>query len=182
MKTVDLSKYNNAWYKPGNKFKILLWYISSRVFINTSVPYPMFIKRKLLQLFGAKIGKNVVLKQNILIKYPWFLEIGENAWIGENVWIDNLTDVKIGSNCILSQGAMLLTGNHDYKKTTFDLITGKIILESGAWIGAKAIVCPNVVVGSHAVLSVGSVASHNLLPYKIYKGNPAEEIKERKIE
>ena len=107
--------------------------------------------------------------------------IGDDVWIGEGAWIDNLAQVKIGSNCCISQGAMLLTGNHNYKKPTFDLITKGITLEEGAWVGAKAVVCPGVTCESHSVLSVGSIAVSSLEPYWIYQGNPAIKVKERVI-
>ena len=124
-------------------------------------------------MFGAKIGQRVVVKPHVNIKYPWFLEIGDDCWIGEGVWIDNLTDVKLGRNVVLSQGAYLLTGSHDYTKESFDLILGEVILEDGVWIGAKATVCPHVTCESHSVLAVGSVATQNLEAYTISQGNPA---------
>jgi putative colanic acid biosynthesis acetyltransferase WcaF len=74
---------------------------------------------------------------------------------------------------------MLLCGNHNYKKESFDLMTGKIIIEDGVWIGAKAIVCPGVTCHSHSVLSVGSVATKDLDANSIYQGNPAVKIKSR---
>ena len=77
---------------------------------------------------------------------------------------------------------MLLCGNHNYKKSTFDLMIGKIFLGEGSWVGAKSIVCPGVTLQSHAVLSVGSVASTDLEPYSVYKGNPAVKVKDRIIE
>ena len=83
---------------------------------------------------------------------------------------------------VISQGAMLLTGSHDYKKATFDLLVGKIVLQEGAWIGAKATVCPNVVCGSHSVLAAGSVATNDLLPFTIYQGNPAIPKRQRLIQ
>jgi putative colanic acid biosynthesis acetyltransferase WcaF len=181
MGKTDLSKYNNSWYKPGSKLKIILWYILSRVFIDTSIPFPYSLKRSILRLFGAKVGKRVVFKQRVIIKYPWFLTVGDETWIGENVWIDNLTDVTVGKNCCLSQGSMLLTGNHDYKKSTFDLILKPIILEDGSWVGAKATVCPGVTIHSHAVLSVGSVATTDLKSSTIYQGNPAVNKTQRLI-
>ena len=108
--------------------------------------------------------------------------IGNDVWIGEEVWIDNLAKVQIGNNVCISQGAMLLCGNHNFSKSNFDLITGTIILEDGVWIGAKSIVGPNVVCHSHSVLGVSSVASKDLEAYSIYRGNPALLIKERNIE
>jgi putative colanic acid biosynthesis acetyltransferase WcaF len=122
-----------------------------------------------------------LIKPSVNIKYPWFLSIGDYCWIGENVWIDNLTHVSIGNNVCISQGAMLLTGNHDFTKTTFDLIVKPIVIEDGVWIGAKSVVCPGVYCESHAVLSVQSVATKRLNAYAIFRGNPAQSVKSREI-
>jgi putative colanic acid biosynthesis acetyltransferase WcaF len=148
------------------------------MWVNSAWPFSG-CKKFCLRLFGAKIGKGVVIKPHVHIKYPWRLKIGNDVWIGEYVWIDNLADVRIEDHVCVSQGALLLCGNHDYKKSTFDLITGDIELRQGCWIGAKSVVCPDVVVGSHAVLTVGSVASSSLDENGIYRGNPAVKIRER---
>ena len=123
----------------------------------------------------------MVIKPGVNIKYPWLLKVGDNSWIGEKVWIDNLAMVNIGSNVCISQGAMLICGNHDYSKSTFDLIVGSITLEDGVWIGAGSIVGPKVTVGSHAILALGSVASKDLKEWTIYRGNPAEAVRDREI-
>ncbi|WP_341221446.1 WcaF family extracellular polysaccharide biosynthesis acetyltransferase [Polaribacter atrinae] len=177
----NLLKYENSWYKPGSKIKIIFWYIINTIFYKSSIPWPQVIKKNILKCFGGKIGENVLFKPNVNIKYPWFLEIGNNVWIGENVWIDNLTNVIISDNVCISQGAMLLCGNHDYKKSSFDLILGKIVLDEGSWVGAKAVVCPGVTLKSHAILAVGSIATKDLDPYSIYQGNPAIKIRKRNI-
>jgi putative colanic acid biosynthesis acetyltransferase WcaF len=77
---------------------------------------------------------------------------------------------------------MLLCGNHNIKKSTFDLLLGEITLEEGVWIGAQAVVCPGVTCKSHSVLTVASIATKDLEPYSIYQGNPAQKIRERIIE
>ena len=133
----DLSKYNNSWYKPGSALKRILWYLINVLIIRNTLNPISSIKVLALRCFGAKIGKGVVIKPGVNIKYPWFLKIGDYSWIGENVWIDNLGITTIGSNCCLSQGAMLLCGNHNYKLTTFDLMVKPITLEDGAWVGAR---------------------------------------------
>lgn len=131
-------------------------------------------------MFGAKIGKGLIIKTKVRIKYPWKLEIGSNSWIGESVWIDNLDNVVIGNSVCLSQGSMLLTGNHDYTLSNFPYKLGKIILEDGVWIGAKSIVCPGVMCKSHSILTVNSVATKDLKSWSIYSGNPSVYIRERK--
>ncbi len=183
MQKTDLSVYNNYPYHPGGSaFKRLLWYYVNVVFFKSSW-FPFYgLKTGLLSLFGAKIGTGVTIKPCVNIKYPWLLNIGNNVWIGEDVWIDNLVMVNVGDNVCISQGALLLTGNHNYKKTSFDLLTGNITLKDGAWIGAKAIVNQGVTIGSHAVLTSGSVATKNLDAYSIYQGNPAVKVRDRVIE
>jgi putative colanic acid biosynthesis acetyltransferase WcaF len=139
------------------------------------------LKVALLKLFGSKLGKGVVIKPNVIIKYPWNLTIGDHTWVGEHVWIDNLAEVNIGSNCCISQGAYLLTGNHDFTSPSFDLMVASINVSNEAWIGAKSTVCPGVNLQQASVLTVGSVATKELEPFGIYQGNPALKIKERVI-
>jgi putative colanic acid biosynthesis acetyltransferase WcaF len=177
----DLSKYDNSWYHPGKKVVCIVWYFVNVLFFISHIIPLSGLKIWLLQLFGAKVGCGVVIKPGVNIKYPWKLVIGDYSWIGEDVWIDNLAQVTIGSNVCISQGAMLLTGNHNYKKSTFDLDVGDILLEDGVWIGAFSIVCPGVKCQSHAVLSVNSVATKKLEPYTIYQGNPARKVRKRVI-
>ncbi len=178
----DLASFNNDWYNHGaSSFKLVLWHVVSALFFLNHLSGLSSVKVGLLRLFGAKVGKGVVIKQCVRIKYPWLLEIGDHVWIGECSWIENHAKVVIGNHACISQEAMLLCGNHNYKKPGFDLITGKITLEEGVWIGARATVTPGVTCRSHAVLSVDSVASSNLEPYGIYRGNPAVWQKERVI-
>lgn len=179
---VNLAKYDNSDYAIGaGKMKQVLWYYCS-LWIFRAGWLPVFgLKRTLLRLFGAQIGKGVVIKPHVRIKYPWKLQIDEYAWIGEYAWIDNLAAVKIGANSVLSQESMLLTGSHNYKRSDFALITQPITLDEGCWIGARATVAPGVTCGSHAILNMQSTASHDLKPYTIYRGNPAQPVRERII-
>ncbi|WNJ19271.1 WcaF family extracellular polysaccharide biosynthesis acetyltransferase [Pontibacter sp. G13] len=181
--TADLSTFDNSWYHPGKSgLTRLAWYfVNVLFFINPLNPFSG-LKVRLLRMFGAHVGTGVVIKPAVNIKYPWMLTIGDHVWIGENVWIDNLTQVSLGDHTCISQGAMLLTGNHNYKRSSFDLMVGEIHLEAGAWIGAQCLVGPNVRVGSHAVLSAGSVTMKDLEPYQVYAGNPAAFVRERTIE
>jgi putative colanic acid biosynthesis acetyltransferase WcaF len=182
MKQTNLESYNNYPYHPGDStLKRILWhYVNAFVF--KSSLFPVYgLKAAILRLFGAKIGSQVEFKPGVNIKYPWHLNIGNEVWIGENVWIDCLVPIYIGNNVCISQGAVILTGSHNYKKASFDLITGSVTLEDGAWIGASAIINQGITVGSHAVLTTGSIATKNLEPYSIYQGNPAVKIRDRVI-
>lgn len=179
---INLNSFDNSSFGKGaGKLKQAVWIVVSSIFIKSSwLPF-IEVKILLLRLFGANVGKGVVIKPSVNIKFPWKLTIGNYVWIGENVWIDNLDDVIIGSNVCISQGAMLLTGNHDYTISSFDYRNAPINLEDGVWIGAKTVVCPGVNCKSHAILTVGSVATNDLKEYSIYQGNPAVEIRKRNM-
>lgn len=175
-KDFDKKNFNSG----ASTIKVTLWYFTSIIFIRSGIiPFSSLIVG-ILRIFGAKIGKDVRIKPGIYIHYPWRLTVGDHAWLAE-CRIENLAQVTIGNNVCVSQKAMLLTGNHNYKSVDFDLITKPIILEEGCWVGANATVCPGVVLKSHAVLTVGGVATKNLDSYSIYQGNPAVKIKERTI-
>lgn len=180
-KTIDRTKFNNTWYKPGSFLKRTLWYYINLVFFAS--PWFPFCKFKsaLLRIFGAKVGRSLRIKPVVNIKYPWFLEIGDYVSIGEGAWIDNLGKVTIEDSVTISQGALLLTGNHNYNSEAFDLIVTEIYLEEGAWVGAKSVVGPGVRLGRNAVLGLGSVAVKDLMSDSIYFGNPATKIRDRII-
>ena len=177
---MQLNTYNNSWYSPGaNKFICILWYITNAIIFNSYLMPISSIKVSILRLFGSSIGEEVMIKPKVNIKYPWNVTIGNHVWIGEEVWLDSLATIEIKDNVCISQGAYLLTGNHNYKKASFNLMVLPITLEDGVWIGAKSIVCPGVHCGKEAILSAGSVATKNLIANTIYQGNPAEVVRMR---
>lgn len=177
---VDLSAfYGGDFDKGAGKIKITLWYFVNAFFVRASWNPFMGLKIFLLRLFGANIGKGLIIKNNVIIKFPWKLVVGDNCWLGENCWIDNLDNVTIGNNVCISQGAMLLTGNHDYRKFNMPYRNAPIIIEDGAWIGARSIVCPGVTVQKNSILSVGSVATHDMEGDMMYQGVPATIIRNR---
>lgn len=181
MTQVKLDQFDNAGYRPGSTALRSLWYVAMPIFLSGTIPWPYGVKRATLRLFGAHVGRGVVIKPHVRIKYPWKLSVGNHSWIGESVWIDNLDQVTIGHHCCISQGALLLCGNHDYTSSTFDLITRTIVMEDGSWVGAKSILGPGSVLGKEAVLAVGSVGLGHLQPHHIHQGNPAKPIRPRDI-
>lgn len=179
---MDLKSFNSTAFDRGRPAVFeSLWIIVSHLLFSTFIPGYAW-RRTILRLFGAKIGKGVVIKPHVVIKFPWKLSVGDHSWIGESVWIDNIDIVDIGSNCCISQGVYMCTGNHDWSKSSFDLIIKPIIVKDRAWVAAKALVAPGVTIGEGAILSIGSVACSDLQPWQIYQGNPAKELRMRNVQ
>jgi putative colanic acid biosynthesis acetyltransferase WcaF len=177
---MNLSRYDNSHYHPGaGTLRRAAWYVFNALVFDSWVMPVSAVKRPLLRLFGARIGRGVVIKPRVNIKNPWRLSIGDHCWVGEGVWIDNVADVRIGSNVCLSQGAYLVTGNHDYRDDAFRLVTGDITIEDGVWVAAFAVVCPGVTIRSGCVLSVRCVATADTEPGWVYQGSPAVKVRPR---
>ena len=180
---VDLSRYSPGQFDRGaGIFKESLWLIISLVLFRLCPFSFSALKRLMLRAFGARIGRNVTIKPQVKITFPWKLTIGDHVWLGEECWLLNLERIIIGNNVCISQRAFLCTGSHNNKLPTFDLITKQIKVEDGAWIGAGAWVGPGVKVGNHTVLAAGSIATKDLEPFGIYRGNPAVFLKQRVVE
>jgi putative colanic acid biosynthesis acetyltransferase WcaF len=162
-----------AWFEA-------LWLLAQRIFL-TSAFSSTWLRVLVLRAFGAEIGRGVVIRSGVRVKFPWRLQIGDHCWIGQDVWLDNLAEVRIGNHCCLSQGAYLCTGSHDWGQATFDLVVKPITLEDEVWIGARGVLGPGVVAGRGAVLGLASVATRDLQPWHVHQGLPALAVRRRGI-
>jgi len=179
---MDLSGYRPTGFDRGaGKLKEGLWLMVSLVLFRLCPVSLSPLKRWVLRVFGAEVGRGVVIKPQVKITFPWKLCIGDHVWLGEECWLLNLERITIGNNVCISQRAFLCTGSHDHKRTTFDLIVKPILLEDGVWIGAGAWIGPGVEVGKDVVLAAGAVAVRNLEAGGVYRGNPAKFVKVRVI-
>ncbi|MEA1919457.1 MAG: hypothetical protein U9N52_06410 [Campylobacterota bacterium] len=75
MNITNLAAYTNTNYNPGSTLKRTLWYFTNMLCFKTMLPFPSTCKAMLLCAFGATVGKGVVIKPNVNIKYPWFLHV-----------------------------------------------------------------------------------------------------------
>ena len=154
---IDLKKFKKPEiYKDKNLFTNILWYLINNLFLNSFIPGSK-LRIIILNMFGADISESAYIKPRVYIKFPWKLKIGKYSWIGEKVWIDNIDYVEIGNNCCISQGVYFCTGNHDFKKETFDLKSEKILIEDSVWVGAMTIICPGSHIKSNQFIKTGTV-------------------------
>ncbi|MGC2659479.1 MAG: WcaF family extracellular polysaccharide biosynthesis acetyltransferase [Bryobacteraceae bacterium] len=177
-----LSQFDNGAYHPGRSLLVqILWFAFGAPLLRSKVVPFNSVRCALLRLFGAQLGCGLVVKPGVRVKYPWRLSVGSFSWLGEDCWIDNVANVSLGENVCLSQGAYLCTGNHDWSDVRFALIASPIVVQDGAWIGAKAVVGPGVYVNQCGIVTLGSVAVRDVPPYEIHAGNPACLLRKRLI-
>jgi len=54
-------------------------------------------------MFGAKIGKRIVIRANMNISFPWRLQLGDHVWIGYRAIV--MPGVTIGEGAVVAAGA-----------------------------------------------------------------------------
>ncbi len=158
----------------------LWWLVQSTLFAWS----PQFLygwRRFLLRLFGAKIGKKVLIRPSARITYPWKLSVGDYSWIGDNVELYTLGEIEIGAHVVISQRSYLCTGSHDFTKISFDIYARPIVVHDQVWIASDVFVMPGVSIGLGCVVGGRSTVFQDLPAGKICFGNPATPVKDRTI-
>ena len=178
---VDLSSYRKIG-RPRELMRRALWECVQLPF------YPMRpralsgLRVALLRLFGAKIGRNVLICGGVRVHVPWHLELGDYAALGDRVEIYNLAPVRIGAHSVISQHAYLCASSHDYTRTDFPLYSLPITIGAQAWIASGVFVAPGVTVGEGSVVGARSVVLRDVPPWTVAAGNPCHVIKPRELQ
>lgn len=159
-----LGDFDGAGYDKGRPIVFqALWLAASHLLVQ---PWwaPSALRIIALRFFGAEIGSGVVIRQRVRVHWPWKLVIGSDSWIGEGVWLLNLEPITIGSNVCVSQEAALFTGSHVHADPRFRYDNAPVVVESDAWICARALVLRGVTVGRGRVVPAGVCQRVSLPP------------------
>lgn len=163
-----------AWF-------VQVWWLVQATLFRCSPQVMYGWRRFLLRLFGAKIGKGVIIRPTVEITYPWKLSIGDHSWVGDHATLYTLGEIHIGDNACVSQHSYLCAASHDYTKPGFDIFSSPISIESEAWLAANVFVAPGVTVGRAAVVGACSVVLKDVPAMTICGGNPARVLRERPV-
>ena len=106
--------------------------------------------------------------------------IGDYTRIGLHNTI--IGPVTIGNHVNLAQGITVTALNHNFseKDKRIDeqgVSTGQVVIGDDVWIGANAVVLPNVSIGRHCVIAAGAVVTKDVPDGCVVAGVPAKIIK-----
>lgn len=165
----------NAGGKDAAFFKLALWWVLQNSGFSSFLA-PSRVRVSLLRLFGAQIGKRLVIRRGVKIHFPWNLSIGDDSWIGEGVWIINHVQISIGSNVCVSQDSIISSGSHDIYSPSLQYKHAPIEIKDGAWLCLRSTVLPGVVVGRNSIVSAGEVLRKSLPDNCLYIENMVRPI------
>lgn len=176
-KTVQYQQLASSKVPPGFRGRsgpvVLLWQSVQATLFAWSPQPAYFWRRWLLRLFGAQVGKGVLIRQSARVTYPWKVKLGDHCWIGDNAEIYSLAPITIGHDTVISQRSYLCGGTHNHHDLTFPLVGGPIIIEDQVWVAADCFVAPGTHIGRGAIIAARSTVLNDIPSAAIVAGNPA---------
>ena len=153
---------------------VLLWQTVQQTLFAWS-PQPAYgWRRWLLRLFGAEVGRGVLVRPTARVTYPWKVKLGNYCWIGDNAELYSLGPITVGDNAVVSQHSYVCAATHDYKNITFPLVAKAVVIEREAWIAADCFVAPGVTIGAGAIVGARSTVLQSVAAATIVAGQPAQ--------
>ncbi|HIW29533.1 MAG TPA: hypothetical protein H9987_05925 [Candidatus Luteococcus avicola] len=157
-----LALFTGKGYDKGRSLPICAAWAMVAEPLSRSILCPPSARAKLLRAFGATIGENVNIRNDVRIHWPWKLTVGDNSWIGVGTYLLNLEPITIGQDVCISQQAFLCTGSHQAADVAFEYDNGPITVEDGAWVAARATVLRGVTIGRDAVVGATALVTKDV--------------------
>ena len=129
-----------------------------------------------LRLFGATIHGRPFVHQRARIQQPWNLTLHHGACLGDRANAYSLDRIVLHEDATIAQEVYLCTGTHDFTQAHLPLQTAPIVVERGAFVGARAFVMPGLTLGAHCLVGAMSVVTRDVPPGARVAGNPARVI------
>lgn len=139
-----------------------------------------------MRIFGAKIGKDVVIDQIDFINFHKQglkgLKIGKECFVGRGVFFDLTERIVLEDKVTLAPGVMILTHlNVGYKDHPlikyFPKASSGVIIKKGSFIGAGAIILAGASIGEESFIGAGALVRKQIPSKALAAGIPAKVIR-----
>jgi putative colanic acid biosynthesis acetyltransferase WcaF len=176
----DLSRFRlPPGFRGRSAFVVQLWWLVQALLFRASPQFAYGFRRMLLRLFGARVGRQVIIRPTATVTYPWKLSIGDFAWVGDDVVLYSLGHIHIGQHSVISQRSHLCAGDHDYRSETFEIRARDIVIGDRVWVASDVFVAPGVRIGDLAVVGARSSVFGDLPAGMVCLGSPAKPVRRR---
>ncbi|MDZ4055644.1 MAG: WcaF family extracellular polysaccharide biosynthesis acetyltransferase [Polynucleobacter sp.] len=159
-------------FRGRSAFSVQIWWIVQASVFRWSPQVLYGFRRFVLRMFGAKIGKRVLIRPSAKFTYPWKVVIGDFSWIGDDVIFYSLDTISVGANSVISQKTYLCAGDHDFSDVSFPIRGKPIFIGEQVWVAADCFVAPGVSVGNGVVVGARSSVFSNLPDGMVCYGSP----------
>ncbi len=154
----------------------------------------------------ARIGRNVVIEDGVLVFHPETVElgdgvyvghqtilkgyfrghmvIGDGTWIGQQCFFHSAGGLTIGRNVGIGPGVKIITSLHAEEGVSIPILHSRlefspVVVEDDADLGVGSVILPGVRVGRGAQVGAGAVVADDVPAYAVAAGVPARVIRMR---
>jgi maltose O-acetyltransferase len=188
----DAPVASDAGGAEGSRYSALYWTLRRQAFFlkqrGFSVLSPMLLDNRLsgrarvalLRACGATIGRRCDIRGGLRIQEGFGFTLGDDVFVNSGCLFDCSAPIVLGNGVELGYDVTIITGDHalgDRQHRCGIKRPRPVVIEDGAWIGAKTTIGPGVTIGAGSVVSAGSVVAMSVPANKVVGGNPARAIR-----
>ncbi|USN99866.1 MAG: hypothetical protein H6810_04165 [Phycisphaeraceae bacterium] len=160
-----------------------LWMLLRPVFRLSPTP-TQGIRRRILNLCGARLAPATKIWPTVRIDKPWNLSAGRLTIFGQGADLRLDERLDIGERCVISQYTIVATSciEPDQGPGVPDparVRRGPIVIEDDCWIATDAFVMPGSVVHAGTVVGARALVDGEVTGWSVAVGEPARAIKPR---
>lgn len=163
----------------------VLTYVFSLLMLMLPPTRGFLLKRLLLRMCGAKIGRNVRICSSARFSLTGSLLVGEGTWLGHDLLlVGGDAPVKIGRLCDIAPRVTIVTGSHELmvggEKAAGTGFSESVSIGDGCWIGTGVTILGGTVIGKASMIAAGAVVRGDFPDRVLIGGVPGRVL--RKLE
>jgi len=134
--------------------------------------------------FFKSFGKNIIIHDNVLFKYPSDISIGNNAHFGSGSVIVGKGGLTIGSDVLVGHGSKIVTTRHNFERTDISIrqqgiSSSPISIGNDVWLGFNVVILDGSKIGDGCILAAGAIVKGVFERRSILAGVPAKILRPR---
>jgi acetyltransferase-like isoleucine patch superfamily enzyme len=134
----------------------------------------------LRHVLGLSIGKESFVHMGCYFEGNR-IQIGDNTVIGRNCYLSGSGGMLTIKNSVsITAQTYIICSTHLKDSPLFESTYGNVTIEDRAWVGARAMILPDVHIGKGSILGAQSTATKDIPDFSVYAGTPARKIGRRK--
>jgi len=153
-----------------------------RLNMGASFPESWMVRKKVAKMVAKRFPVNAVRVQALRTAG---YRVGERVYIGEELHVTDELDRRecslvIGDRVAIAQRVLIVLASHSNSSRLREQVgdvLGAVRICDDAWIGAGAIIMPNVTIGESSIVGAGAVVTKSVEARTFVAGNPARPLK-----
>jgi acetyltransferase-like isoleucine patch superfamily enzyme len=128
------------------------------------------------------IGNNVSLRATPRLPIELYcapaatITLHDNCFLNQGTHIACMREVTIGEHCLIADQALIMDTDF-HAVGDQPIASASVIIQRGAWLGARAIVLKGVTIGEGAIIGAGAVVARSIPARAVAVGNPARVVR-----